>query len=753
MTFLNSTKLSFKLPFVMLSIVVAAILATSVIGHRSASRTVTDGAEERIGTIATMRAALVAEYFASIQRDLDVVASNPRTAEALSDFATHFRDYADPLRALQHIYIEDNPHPQGQLDLLTSAGTGDLYDEVHARHHPFFNHLQDVQGYYDVFLFDTEGNLVYSVFKERDYATNMISGEWRDTGLAEIFRAGLEVATGEEAAFVDFAPYAPSYDAPASFMARAVFDASGRRIGVLAYQMPIDAINGAVGNPTGLGDTGDVFLVGTDGFLRTDSRQTDADDILSARIDNPVVAAAQSGTVAVGIGEGASGLESLLAAAPVDVLGVRWDVIALESTDEIFAPLRAMEGRFLIAAAVLILGALAVSIPVSRGITLPLGRVRDAMSKISNNAFDTEVPATARGDEIGDISRTLERFRESLSAAEADKKTAEADRAARDAVRENVVEELRIALEQLSEGNLEVSISEPFAKGYDRLRVHFNRATEALKVAMSGIVDNAHSIRSNASEITSAADDLAGRTESQAATLEQTAAAVEELTASVNSAAEGAREVTDIVSKARTGAEQSGTVVKEAITAMDEIEGSSKEISKIITVIEDIAFQTNLLALNAGVEAARAGSAGRGFAVVASEVRALAQRSSEAALEIKTLISTSGEQVRRGVKRVDETGSVLEVILGSITTIAEHVRVMATTASEQSRALNEINSAMTHLDQVTQSNAAMVEETTAASQALREEANVLAETTARFRIGRDAEMANAPQGNAFMRVA
>jgi len=230
---------------------------------------------------------------------------------------------------------------------------------------------------------------------------------------------------------------------------------------------------------------------------------------------------------------------------------------------------------------------------------------------------------------------------------------------------------------------------------------------------------------------------LSRRTERQAATLEETAAALDELTASVRSAAEGAGLANQVVSDAKSSAEASGVVVQEAVDAMEEIQTSSSKISRIINVIDDIAFQTNLLALNAGVEAARAGEAGRGFAVVASEVRALAQRTSDAAREINDLISTSSQHVGRGVDLVGQAGSALQQIVESVSNIAVHVSEIAVSANEQSSGLAEINTAVNQLDQVTQQNAAMFEETTAASHSLTKEAENLSETTAQFRIGEE----------------
>ncbi|GAA3877642.1 methyl-accepting chemotaxis protein [Celeribacter arenosi] len=300
---------------------------------------------------------------------------------------------------------------------------------------------------------------------------------------------------------------------------------------------------------------------------------------------------------------------------------------------------------------------------------------------------------------------------------------------------DKVVDGLRVGLKRLAEGDLMSRIETPFAPEYETLRSDFNLAMENLFGAMRSVVENADMIRGEASEISNAADDLSRRTEKQAATLEETATALDELTSSVKSAADGAHHASDMVKSAKTNAENSGQIVQEAVEAMSQIETSSNQISKITSVIDDIAFQTNLLALNAGVEAARAGEAGRGFAVVASEVRALAQRSSDAAREINDLISKSGVLVKRGVGLVGETGDALRGIVTSVTEIANNVSEIAVSSKEQSAGLAEINASVNQLDQVTQQNAAMFEETTAASHALTREAENLTVTTSRFSIG------------------
>jgi len=398
---------------------------------------------------------------------------------------------------------------------------------------------------------------------------------------------------------------------------------------------------------------------------------------------------------------------------------------------------------------------------------VPLTAMKDYMAGLASGDYSKDVPYADRADEIGEMAKSVDHFRQTAierhrirdqaENEKAEKQRIEAEtarqKAAEDADRVRVIEAVTTGLENLSAGNLAYRINEAFAADYEKLRTEFNASISSLASTIDEISETTDSVRQSSSEIGSAADDLSRRTEQQAASLEETAAALDQITSTVKSSSQRAEEASDMVGSAKTGAETSGKVVKNAISAMEKIEESSKQISHIISVIDDIAFQTNLLALNAGVEAARAGEAGKGFAVVAQEVRELAQRSANAAKEIKTLIETSSTQVGAGVSLVNETGTALGEIEGQVGKINDLIQSIVTGAREQSTALTEINSAINQMDQVTQQNAAMVEETNAATQGLSSEAVKLEGLVRRFNTGGGASHSAPAAANASSRPA
>jgi methyl-accepting chemotaxis protein len=389
----------------------------------------------------------------------------------------------------------------------------------------------------------------------------------------------------------------------------------------------------------------------------------------------------------------------------------------------------------------------------ARSLAGAIARLTGTMSSLASGNLSAEVEGDRRSDEIGAMAKAVQVFKdnglktrelerhadEQRNQSEEQRRTAAERDQARSEAMAQATNGLADGLKHLASGDLTFNLDRPFAEDFESLRADFNRAVEQLRSTLSGVADASGSIDSGAREVSQSADDLSKRTEQQAASLEETAAALDEITANVTNSSKRVDEARSVAIQANDSARQSGTVVANAVTAMGKIEQSSSQISNIIGVIDDIAFQTNLLALNAGVEAARAGEAGKGFAVVAQEVRELAQRSAKAAKEIKELIRNSSVEVGTGVKLVSETGEALKTIESYIVTINQHMDAIATSAREQSVGLSEVNTAVNQMDQVTQQNAAMVEEANAAGATLASEAGHLRSMISQFQLGQSGQ--------------
>jgi methyl-accepting chemotaxis protein len=393
-----------------------------------------------------------------------------------------------------------------------------------------------------------------------------------------------------------------------------------------------------------------------------------------------------------------------------------------------------------------------------RRVVVPLESMRAYMSVLAGGDYTKDVPHSKRSDEIGAMAKSVAVFRakaqehQRLEAeAEANRALSEQQRTEQEHIRAREAAEIKFAVDalasglgQLANGNLTPRIDVAFAPPFDVVRQDFNAAVQHLADALRRVGQNAQAIAAGSNQVKAATDDLSKRTEQQAASVEETAAALEQITTTVTDSSRRADEAGRLVVTTRENAEKSGDIVRRAIAAMGEIEASSNEISNIIGVIDDIAFQTNLLALNAGVEAARAGEAGKGFAVVAQEVRELAQRSARAAKEIKTLINASGEQVKNGVALVGETGQALDQIGRQVEAINTNVAAIVDASREQATGLKEINQAVNTIDQGTQQNTAMVEESNAASHSLAKEAEALFNLLSRFKIGETSQTVGMP---------
>ncbi|MDI7862177.1 methyl-accepting chemotaxis protein [Rhizobiaceae bacterium n13] len=491
-----------------------------------------------------------------------------------------------------------------------------------------------------------------------------------------------------------------------------------------------------------LSQTGKWIVAPTADMLMTDY-EGDGSDAIKAALSS------STSTIIHGLADGAESFERVVYPFSLPDLNTTWIVLVDVPQSAISAPVREQTTTMIIGGLVVLAAVMAALFFAVRSfVQKPLTGLLGDVEKLSQGRYEDKVSGQERSDEIGSVAKSLEGFRFALAdtrrleqeansqrlAAEGERSRSESERNEASTLQRHIVSVVGAGLSALSQGRLDHRISEAFPGDYAQLKEDFNSALSSLEETIGTVNSTVGNIGNGTSEISKSAEDLSRRTEQQAASLEETAAALNELTAQVNSSADNARVAANTVNLACEDAEKSGEVVQKAISSMQGIEQSSTQIGQIIGVIDDIAFQTNLLALNAGVEAARAGEAGKGFAVVAQEVRELAQRSANAAKEIKTLISTSAGQVKEGVELVDKAGGTLQKIATQVMEINGLIRQISASASEQAVGLKEINSAMNQMDQVTQQNAAMVEETTAASVALNDEAETLKALVARFQV-------------------
>ncbi|MVA57561.1 methyl-accepting chemotaxis protein [Agrobacterium vitis] len=522
----------------------------------------------------------------------------------------------------------------------------------------------------------------------------------------------------------------------------------GQLYGVAASDFSLKTLVGLI-KAVDIGGKGSAFLVNSNGTILVHPDQALVTKTLSD------VFPAETPKIGGGLVESQfAGKPVLVNFMPIKGLPVDGWYLALV-VDE--AKAYAAIGEFRLAAVIAtVIGVIAMvgilALVLSTLVVRPVVQMTTAMSKLAGGDVSAAIPGVQRRDEIGQMGAAVAVFRDNAierarleREADSTRTMSEQERRDREAVKAREAEQVSFAvhaladgLGRLADGDLAHSIETPFAGDLERLRFDFNAAVAKLHDAMAAVGQNARQIDGGATEIRASADNLARRTEQQAASVEQTAAALEEVTTTVRDSAHRAEEVGQIVTRARSGAEKSGEIVQNAVNAMEAIETSANQISNIIGVIDEIAFQTNLLALNAGVEAARAGEAGKGFAVVAQEVRELAQRSATAAKEIKQLIRVSGDQVANGVSLVSQTGEALDGIINEVQEINKHINAIVVASREQSQGLQEINAAVNVMDQGTQQNAAMVEEQTAASHGLAQEAAALTELLAQFRLARDA---------------
>jgi methyl-accepting chemotaxis protein len=767
MPLLLRLKIAQKLPLVVAG---AALLASAAIGlgaYGIAANTVSTLTEDKLRTVAAQRAQMLESLYQATKSDLLVTAASTGTVSSIANLVIGWPQIGpDPTAILKDAFITKNPNPADERGLLDSGklNQGITYDMAHARLNPGYRGQLLAHGYEDIYLFDPAGNLIYSVAKQDDFATNFAPGGlYAESPLGEAFRTAAAMTKPGHVVFIDQAPYAVTPNAPASFMAAPVFNGKAL-VGVVAFKMPTKSIGAMMESKLGLGDTGETFFVGPDHLLRNDSFFSTQNDVLTTSFETPETDAALSGQPSFGRSDGYRGMKLLTAVEPVTFEGSHWALVAAIGEDEALAPLKAMRNSILIGTAAVVILAILLGLLFSRSVTKPITRLTRTMDGVARDELTVIVDGKDRFDEVGAMARAVEVFRKNAlrvnEMTEQEKRGSEQRRAERSMM----MQALQLAFGEVVEAAVAGDFSKRVATQFDdvemnklagsvnnlvatvehglsetgevlaalarrdltrRMRGTHHGAFGELKDDINAVIDSLSdfvvglrrtslSLRNATADILSGANDLSQRTSEQAATIKETSSSMATLSSTVAANAQRADSGSQIAQSVSDTATAGGEVMGRATDAMERITASSNKISSIIGLIDDIAFQTNLLALNASVEAARAGEAGKGFAVVAVEVRRLAQSAAQASSDVKLLVEQSGNEVMGGSKLVEGAARNLAAILEAARENRQLLGTIAAENRDQAVQIAAINVAIRTLDEMTQHNAALVEETNAA---------------------------------------
>ncbi|TKV76301.1 methyl-accepting chemotaxis protein [Rhizobium sp. AU243] len=737
-TAVKAKSLSIKAKFAALvtGATLVSCLSVGLLSYEMGKSGLIDASEIRLETVAGNQSKQLDAYTLRVEQSISELSQNAAVAQALETMTTVVPTERDAIiQAFRREGVSEEERAS-----FNGEGLRLLYAIRHATINAAIASVWRNTRVSDIYVIDKTGLIIYTVTKGKNFLTSVT--EPQNAAIKELFD---RIEAGKDGVVSTTGFSGGENDSAMIGMPLAVSNwGQLQRKGAVIMRIAADRI-GAVVTPEETGKTiDDAVLLSADGKRRAGVLSGGADAAVSqslAALSN----ANDAGTVMAQTPAG----NIFYAYRPVSVFGQKHLLAIGQQESKVLAAANDLAFWATVATLAVLAIMTLIGIFVSASLTKPLTGLAGLMERLNGGENNIEIKAVSRGDEIGIMARALESFRQGIldkqrMEAESHRKSEELDeeRAQREMEKarsakelEEAVDALATGLANLAAGRLDLRIDKSFVPSLDHLRIDFNNSMAGLEATISNIGESANAIRSGSGELKSASEDLSRRTERQAAALEEAAAALGDMTQAVNLSLSRCNVAVEATAGTMQDAHKSTAVVKEAIVAMERIETSSAKIRQIIDVIDQIAFQTNLLALNAGVEAARAGEAGKGFAVVAQEVRELAQKSAAAARDITTLIATSAGDVESGVALVLKTGESLEQIQKRIQSVNDQIGEIATASREQSGRLSEINASVNELDHVTQQNAAMVEETTAAAFSLSSEADGLTEQVGQFSVG------------------
>ena len=672
-----SLRISQKLPAFIVGAALLSGVAVGIGNYTIAQQEIHNETEQKLIGIVESRKSALESYLSSIDQDMRVMVVNDLVQQSLAAFAGAYREFGkDVTKTLQDLYINNNPHPTGEKHKLSAAKDDSQYTMQHGLVHEKFRTMLEQRDYYDIFLIDMQGNVIYTVFKELDYATNLNTGKWKDSDLGNVFRAAVKEGKSGKLSFTDFRPYAPSFGAAASFIASPVFGDDGVALGVLAFQMPIGRINAIMQQRAGLGESGESYIVGTDFLMRSDSRFSEESTILKTKVEGPTTKAGLAGNEGVAEVLDYRGVKVMSAHVPFEFHGTQWAVMTEIDSAEAFAGIDTIRNMSLIIGVIVVLVVGVIGFFLARTISTPIVKLTDVMGALADGDNEVDVLYQEKSDELGDMGKAVQVFKdnaiEKIRLEEEEKKAAEERRQREEAERQREAEE-----------NAERQARQ---ERMDSLTSGFGDTVEEI---LGVVASSSTEMESSAQSMS----EIARQTQDESVTV---ASAAEQATASVQTVASAAEElsssISEITRQVAHSAEISGNAVKAAEgtnqTIRDLAEAAQK-IGEVVDLINDIANQTNLLALNATIEAARAGDAGKGFAVVASEVKNLASQTAQATEDISNQIGSIQSTTQDAVGAIEGIGSTISEMNEIATTIASAVEEQGAATSEISRNVQE----------------------------------------------------------------
>jgi methyl-accepting chemotaxis protein len=700
-------KVSVKLPALVIGIALLCSGGVGVASYFSSAETVRGQAEQRLMALAESRRDGLLEFYEGERKTIESHLESKSLRAAYSAFDAAWAKYKDKAAAtLTKIYVTENPHPAEERDQLVKAGRKP-YDKAHAEHHTALREYADANDHPDLLLLNLNGDVIYSVRKRGDFGVNVTSGDWQETPLAAAFTRIVETGAEEIVAY-DPVAYPGRDGAPTGFLAAPV-SVGSKTIGVVVYQTPVEKISSLLANYAGLGETGNILLLSSDGLVVNDSHRTpDVSEVLSAAYGAPEITATIGGEPAFMRLSDYNGEDVFAAAVPLQAYGNDYTVVVKQAADEVLAPLQALKFWIFSLAIGCAIVAGVVGLLVARSLSGRLNRLNGAMSRLAEGDTTIAVPAQSASDEITDMAAAVEVFLE------------------------NAIERERLEAEQRDAATTQ----ERQAAEVARLIAGFRTEVTELLDAVSG---NSQQMQDAAKELNGLADETAGDVASASAASEEAstnvqtvASASEELSASIQEIRRQVLSTADIVQNASQAAAQTNSKIEGLAEA-------AQRIGDVVNLISAIAEQTNLLALNATIEAARAGDAGRGFAVVASEVKELATQTAKATEEIESQIAevqAATKEAVAAIAGITETMGRVDEYTGTISAAVEQqgaaTNEISGNVQEAAKGTQEVTRNITTISEKAQVTSASAEKVLSASADVNERTDTLRETVDRF---------------------